>query len=118
MGVKMNLIRYLKSFYRRGRYGWDYSDCFSMDVYLSKTILQMLKHLETKPTYPSEFNSIEEWHDILLEIAEGFKRYTDFEDYWDFSKNNKETIKEFRKIKKELRKSLNMFSKYFLHLWW
>ncbi len=107
----------LKSFYRRGRYGWDYSDCFGMNNYLSTIIPQMIKHLSTKNTYPPQFNSIEEWHDILLEIVNGFEVYNNYENYY-ISENPKQYLLEYKRVKKELDKSLKLFSKYFIHFWW
>ena len=32
-------------FYRRGRYGWDYSDTWSLDMYLARVIAPALRHM-------------------------------------------------------------------------
>src|SRR3972149_432364 len=84
-GEMIKIIRYLKSFYRRGRYGWDYSDVFSMDQYLSTIIPQMLRHLASKRVCPAEFydddinKAYNKWHENLVEIANGFEKYNEYD---------------------------------------
>lgn len=113
----MNLLRYLKSFYQRGRYGWDYSDVFSADEYLSRIIPQMIRYLMTKNGYPTQLNSIEEWHDILEKIAYGFERYNNFQNIF-IGNSTKEYENEYKKVRKDLDKSLKLLIKYFDSLWW
>lgn len=118
-GGIMRIIRYLKSFYRRGRYGWDYSDTSSMDEYLSKIIPQMLRYLATRGSCPPEFydeknKSGKKWEKQLIEMAEGFENYLayDLENTFDYRSN------KYKKLKANRDKSLKSFVKYFDCLWW
>ena len=76
----------------------------------------MMEELATGYSYPTNFHSMKEWQDTLLEIAEGFKRYYAFENEWFLQGRVKDWEKEYTKVKKELDKSLKLFSKYFLCL--
>ena len=119
-GEMIKIIRYLKSFYKRGRYGWDYSDVFSMDQYLSTIIPQMLRHLVTKRVCPAEFydddinKAHNKWHEKLVEIADGFEKYNEYDLKEDVDYNSK----EYEEIRKNRDKSLELLVKYFDNLWW
>lgn len=116
------MFRKLMTFYRRGNYGWDYSDCFSMDTYLSEIIPQMLRHLATKDSCSAEFyndknkdNECHKWKKVLIEMAEGFEKFNELENNFVNSQNYK---KEYKKAKENRDKSLKLFIKYFDNLWW
>lgn len=118
-GGKMNLLRYLKSFYRRGRYGWDYSDTFSVDEYFLKIMPQMLRYLATRGPCPNEFYNEKtqdgkKWEKVLIKMAE------DFENYLNYDLKNTFDYKsaKYKKLKQNRDKSLKLFVKYFECLWW
>lgn len=111
-------FRYLISFYRRGRYGWDYSDTFDMDSYLSRIIPEMLRYLATTGTCPHEFYNEEtgdnkKWEAKLIEIAEGFEKY----ELYDLEYNYDYSGREYKELRKGRDKSLKLLAKYFDYLW-
>ena len=88
---------------------------WDMDVtlakYISSGLKQFLNYVETKeelPGYPSDFKSLEEWHESINKMI------------WSFEEITKREHINYRKdeeYRKKIQEGLNLFAKYFQSLW-
>lgn len=96
----------LKYIIQRIKRGWSDEDCWAVDDHLATIIAGMTKQLkETSHGHPDEMTD-EQWVKILQTISEGFQVYTD--SIYDGLDETK--IKKFDK-------AMELFTKYFSHLW-
>ena len=103
-----SIKRGIKFFLQRLFCGFDESDTWSLDITIAKFILpRLIIFRRLTITYPCEFKSIKEWHQILDKIITAFKIITErsFEDL----------TKEELILKEE---GLDLFRKYYHSLWW
>lgn len=83
------------------------SDVWSLDITLAKIIYRSLEQFlliqidKNYLSYPSNFSSWEEWKEIVNKMIVAFKLISEFEE------DNPDKITE----------GLELFTKYYLHLW-
>lgn len=88
-------------------YVWGSASTISTQIYLAKLILPRLKRFqEVRMGYPANMTD-EEWEVIIAEMMWGFERYAN--DTHSLCTDN-ET--------KRLQYSIELFGKYYGHLWW
>jgi len=98
-------VRYL---WQRLTRGWDDSETWSLDYSLAKLILPRLKRFqEIRGGHPAEMTD-QEWNDILKEMIGGFE-FLASDDRWACPEN------DIRYQKAQA--AIELFSKYYLHLW-
>lgn len=119
-----------KWFFQRGYRGYADCDVWSMDGYLTDIIPAMIRRLMTyKNSYPPEFQNIEEWLQILDEIASGFELMKAWEEdyaavlgdstYVNFKNpvwKAKLEAKE-KEVYEKFEKAKELFCKWYGHLW-
>ena len=63
----------LKHYYQRARYGVSYRDAWSLDQHVARVVERGIHQLKTyQHSHPLNM-TMEEWQDILTEIAEGMR---------------------------------------------
>lgn len=78
--------RNIKQAYKRIRYGWCNYDAWDFDSWFCSVVPPMLKKLAEGNSYPDQlFNSINEWHTWLLNMAAKIEKMQ-YDDWMD-SKN-------------------------------
>lgn len=78
--------RNIKQAYKRIRYGWCNYDAWDFDAWFCSVVPPMLRKLAEGDSWPDqEFNSIEEWHTWLLDMAAKIEKMQ--YDNWMDSKN-------------------------------
>lgn len=129
----MRLLRYyIRKIYNETKWacqrvfrGWDDRISWSIDYYLAENMPLWLLEIKKYGGYPSSLESKEEWDAILDKIIEGFrthKRYADAdieimgED--DSILPFEEIVSRIDAVLKVRDEGLELFIKYFDHLWW
>ena len=133
-------FRWLKFFIQRGNRGYSDADLWGFHYYLSDIISKGCHRLaDIAIGYPGygEANTLEKWEAILREIAEGFDASLNWEDDFyadkpdlvmhvsdeghvtfdphDWTYDELHVADKAHKVK--LDKSMNLFKKWFYHLW-
>jgi hypothetical protein len=99
-------IRYM---YQRWTRGWDDSEMWSLDHSLAKLILPRLKRFqEVQGGYPASMEN-QEWKDIINEMVWAFQWYADGKQ-WGCEPTQAQD-------EKRADKGLQLFAKYYGHLW-
>lgn len=99
-------------FYQRMTRGWDDSEMWSLDHNLAKLILPRLKHFkEVRGGYPT-FLSDKEWDEIIGKMVFAFEHYAG--NPWDL---DWKFTPEAEDKKKQIQEGLDLFAKYYGHLW-
>lgn len=132
-----DIKRWFISTYQRMRYGVADEECWSLDSTFSKFILPRLKHFKkmNRYGYHPDFTP-EEWENVLDELIWTFEYLVDdermnpfpnfYEDKkWTFDKEkspeDKKLFDKWMKKNNELeersQKGLQLFAKYYRHLW-
>ena len=123
-----NLSYKPKHIWQRITRGWDDYAPYSMDMYLSKLIPELLYALEIKGNgipgicwniqHPDDWNSsikeqeaLDNWLGILDQISVGFEEYSKCDEILD----DKETIERMNNKKKL---SFDLMCEYFSNLWY
>ena len=92
------LFRKIRGGIQRARRGYSDYDLIDLDMYLAGVIYKSVLHLrDTSPSRPTDM-SVVEWYDVQSDIGHGFASYF-FGDDGD------------------IEESLELFVKYFRHLW-
>lgn len=112
-------------FIQRGRRGWADCDTWNMNDYLAKVIPEMIDYdIKNGTGSPFGFETMEDWHNVLNEMASGFKAYNLYNEdcYWyDATKsrewNQRNHAKFHKETQKALDKSTKLLGKYFFNLW-
>jgi len=111
----MNIFKEIKYFIQRGRRGYSDSDTWDFDDYLADVISKGLKVLKDNlHSYPVEFETIEQWQEILDSIIDGFEAY---QQTGDIDCPVEDYIKEHNKLMVKFNTGMKLFTKYFNHLW-
>ena len=111
------MLRGIRRWLERARKGYCYSDLWSFDHWLSKTIARGLREFkEITYTYPNDIDDWEEWMKILDEMIECFAEQARGIDNLDgdFMERYKRR-QENRKAK--LHRGLELLGKYYYDLW-
>jgi hypothetical protein len=132
-----DIKRWFISTYQRIRYGVSNEECWSLDATFSKFILPRLKHFKKMKRYGyhPDFTP-EEWENLLDELIWTFEylnddeRFNPFPHYlgdteWLLNKGKtpeqKQSFDEWMKKHNELQerkqKGLELFARYYCHLW-
>lgn len=102
----MKIRRIIKYWWQRRTRGWDDSDLWSLDFTIIRFTLPRLKEFRKQCMgYPAELNSFEEWEDILDKMIAALEIYLKEESYI------------FAEDVEEFKEGINLFFKYFFHLW-
>lgn len=97
----------IEFFFQRCWRGWDDSETFSLDFSLAKIILPRLKRFhQIKCGYPASMTK-EEWNIILDKMIAMF----------EFSASEARYIADKKEFDKH-QEGLELFTKYYWHLWW
>jgi hypothetical protein len=105
---KLKNIRTYHFLWQKITRGFDDSETFSLDYSLAKLIAPRLKRFQQiSIAYPSEFSDLE-WNCILNKMISSFE-FLASEDRWTCSDKKKW---------KEVQEGLDLFSKYYLCIWW
>ena len=132
-----DIKRWFISTYQRMRYGVVDEECWSLDLTFSKFILPRLKHFKKMKRYGYHPDMTpEEWESVLDELIWTFEylsddeRFNPFPDFykgkeWNFNlektPEQKQLFDEWMKKNNELeerkQKGLELFAKYYCHLW-
>ena len=92
---------------QKERRGFDDTEIWNLDNTIAFFILPRLKRFRKKThSYPTNFKSLKKWKKTLKKIIIAFELLLKKETY---ELNEKET--------KQVKKGLNLFSKFFTHLW-
>ena len=105
--MKVNIGKYLKNGKRRETVEIDRSDTYSLYYTLALLITPCLKEfISFKKGYPSGISS-EEWDLILNKML------------WSFQEILKDEPTDFdEKYCEKIQEGLDLFGKWYLHLWW
>jgi len=107
---KLPTKRDVRFFYQRLVRGWDDSDTWSMDHSLAKLILPRIKRFqEVRGGHPADMTD-DEWEKILSEIVWGFEWFASGKQ-WDYGP-------EHRAEAERAHAAIELFGKYYGHLWW
>lgn len=116
----------IKWFIQRGKRGYADCDIWSIDWYLSSWLPKALRKLkEISGGCPQELwdstkkdNECWKWNAILEEITQGFEAYRSICDL-EFMRDNydEKAKKKERELHKKFEKGLELFKKYYFHLW-
>ena len=132
-----DIKRWCISTYQRMRYGVADEECWSLENTFSKFILSRLKHFKKMNRYGYHPDmTLEEWENVIDELIWTFEylnddeRFNPFPHYledteWNFNKEKtpeqKQSFDEWMKKHNELQerkqKGLELFAKYYCHLW-
>lgn len=101
-------IRKLKHWLQKIFRGVGDDELWSLDFTLAKLIYPRLKAFrETTVSYPTNLEDFNEWQDILDKMLYSFE-FLASDDKWDnFEKE----------ASKEIQEGVELFGKYFMHLW-
>ena len=134
-----DIRRWFVSTYQRIRYGVADEECWSLDSTFSKFILPRLKHFKKMKRYGYHPDfTIEEWENVIDELIWTFEYLNEDEETInpmpqfiaerDISElNNKKTndeqiewdkyLKRTEELEERKNKGLQLFAKYYCHLW-
>jgi len=101
----LRIPRELKWFFQRGFRGYAECDGWDLDNYIINWLPQALLELTKGCSYPSEFKNIKSWHKVLREMSSKLKRRVE-----EDKMLSEEDIKKFNE-------GMDLFKKYFFHLW-
>jgi hypothetical protein len=109
---KLPSKRDIRFFIQRWTRGWDDSETWSMDQSLAKIILPRLKRFqEVRGGHPADMTD-EEWESIIQEMVWGFEWFAAGKQY-DYGER-----KEGRSESERAHEAIELFAKYYGHLWW
>lgn len=101
-----DLKRTIKYGFQRMFRGYDDTAKWSLDKYLTKIIIPVLKNLKQNGWgYPSKLKNAGEWKKILQEMITTFEIL------------QRDDIKELIKKEKQIQKGLGLFAKWYRNLW-
>lgn len=116
--IKDDLI----AFYQRGKNGFAIRDCWGVDYYLTNIIPKMLAVMidEKKgggnsypgEPYGKEADTLKHWHKTINTIIEGFEAQEKITEEWIPL-----TSKEGKILLEKVNKGMQLFVKYYVHLW-
>lgn|SRR3990167_652396 len=104
-----NLPRAIKYFWQRRIRGFDSFELYSLDSTISKFILPRLKAFRKEAmSYPNDFKNIKDWQKAMDKMIGAFEyNMSD----WDGDK------KMFNQKNRDYKAGMELFAKYYGHLW-
>jgi len=121
-----SFLREIKWFIQRGKRGYADSDLWDLYWYISNLIVDALKEFDKRRGGHPGYLTDKKWSEKLNEMREGFEFYKNvddieseaFEKFGDKRKAGKLLwLEDVEKQRKIAEKKLNIFIKYFEHLW-
>lgn len=107
-----NLILEIKWFFNRGKKGYADIDMWNFDEYIARLIKENCFILaEEHHGYPNSLTD-DKWKQILLDISFGFGSYLEMRSGIYETKDA-----EFKRLKKEYKNGLKLFSEYHQYIW-
>lgn len=107
---KLPSKRDIRFWWQRRTRGWDDGDTFSLDHSLAKVILPRLKRFqEVRGGHPADMTD-DEWEKILSEMVWGFEFFATGKQ-WEYGP-------EHRAEHERAHAAIELFAKYYGHLWW
>lgn len=105
----------LRAFYQRGKYGYADRDCWNLGDCLAYWLPDAVRRIADGHSYPGVDGAAtpEEWQDVLERIARGFEAWTEINDV-DTDWQDKELM---AKLETEYDEGIELFAKWFGHLW-
>jgi len=105
----MKIKRSLRFFYQRLTRGWDDSEIWNLEAELARHILPRLRRFkQLNNGYPDSLTP-EAWDEILEEMIHAFNfRAANMDQQMDALAETHERVQ----------KGLELFGKYYCHLWW
>lgn len=101
---------------QRLEHGFDESETWSLDSTISKFIAPRLKMFkECTQGYPSSFKSLQDWEKVLDKMILAFDYHNDESLGEEEGLSTKEVMEKRVKV---IGEGLDLFAKYFCHLWW
>lgn len=95
---------------QREKRGWDDTECWNLDSTIASFIIPRLKVFkEIHKTHPCELSD-KQWEEIIDKMILAFELSKD--DWWEY---NSDKEREEGNIK--MKEGLELFAKYFTHLW-
>lgn len=90
-----------------------HSDSWNLNSSVAELIIYGVKNIRDRGIgYPCVFSGIEEWHEILLTIQQGFEEYLNIHNVkYEWNSEDEKVAQE------KVEKGLELFKKYFLDLW-
>jgi hypothetical protein len=120
-----NLLRFFKYKCQKIFRGWDDSETWDMRITFSEFILPRLKRFkEVNNGYPGfgDADTFEKWDNILDKMIWSFEQILVDEEYpGDDEDLENDTYPNMRKLEEhnlKIQEGLDLFAKYFQHLWW
>lgn len=109
--VVNHYLREVKWFIQRGMYGYADSDVWGLSSYLDTWMPSALRVLKEGHSYPGteEASSMKKWARILEKMAQGFEASEAIGEFPD--------VKELPKLLKKQEEGLQLFVKWYGHLW-
>jgi len=97
----------LRDFVERGLYGYAQRDVYSLCTYLARWLPDALRELRKAGSRPMDV-TLDEWEDILTDIAVGFEAKIKIMDEWT----------DDPEILAAANRGMRLFVKFFAHLWY
>ena len=119
----MNKRMRKKHLKKRGLYV-NLRETWNLDYTIAKFVLPRLKLFkEVNIRYPrrGEMDTPEKWDEALDKMIYSFKQIVDdncCNDYGIDFANDPDCMKKFEEINKQINEGLELFGKWFMHLWW
>ena len=101
--------------------GFSPDETWALYTNIALFVLPRLKYFKEKTCgYPTCFNNIEEWHEILDKMILSFERIVNEEEYpsSEYISKFKDEHEAYEAFDNEIKEGLELFGKYFRSLWW
>lgn len=110
----VDIPKNIKWFIQRGKRGYSDSDLWSLDWYLCTWMPEALREMKRMAHgHPGSLKSVREWKQILEKIALGFEGQRHLQEM-DYDIDNKVKTTKYQKDYEE---GMELFTKWFRHLW-
>jgi len=106
-------------YFHRAKKGYSYIDTWSFDAYLCRVIAGGVGDLKNRHFGRPADLSAEEWDEILGKIIDGFlagQKIIDM-DFWVVGDDAGTNMKMENRLRVEFEEGVDLFKKYFFHLW-
>ena len=110
----------IKWAFQRMRRGYSDQDAWSFDYYFAKMMSDVLgKHITNANSYPTNFNNLEDWKNVLRKMRYGFDMYVYSEDGLWMQELTEEAVSDIlRNTDVAVKESLKLLSEHFGGLWY
>lgn len=105
-----NLQWTIKQKFQKLTRGYSDDELWNLDTTFCEWIIPRLKTFKEKTiAYPPNLNNLEEWHSILEKMIVAFETH---------NKDIPDTLEDIEKEDAIINEGIELFCKYFNHLWW